>query len=402
MLKTLSRIILGALYLFSGFVKAVDPVGGAIKISEYLEIVGLHNLGYIAVIFAILLSTIEFILGFQLFFAFKTKKATLPTMLFMAFFTILTLYSAIYSPVSDCGCFGDAVKLSNWETFFKNLFLLPLAVYLFLARNKFQTKLSPFKEGASIFFGLLFILSISYYGLHSLPVLDFRPFKIGTNIPQQMIIPEGEAQPQYSTTFILSKNGEQKEFTTENYPYEDSTWVFVETKTVLVQKGYQPPIDGFMLETTDGEQMGESILASEQPVFLMIMPKVEKASTETIEQFIAINHICIEKGYAFYGVTSSSNEAIMTFDTTNNAGFDYLVADETFLKTIIRDNPGLMILQKGTILAKYSHLTLPNAKDLKEPLAYTIKSLKEQSTERLLVIWTSGFLFLLLLIYRFK
>jgi len=402
MLKTISRIIVGIIFLFSGFVKAVDPVGGAIKISEYLEIIGLHNIDQLALYAAILLSTIEFIIGFQLVLGVKMKKVALPTFLFMAFFTILTLYIALFDPVSDCGCFGDAIKLGNWETLIKNLFILPLSYIIFWKRNDYQSGLSDLKQSVAVFGGVLFIVGISYVSIRNLPLLDFRPFKVGVNMPQGMIIPEGAPMAEYETSFIYEKEGVQKEFNLTNYPQDDTTWVFVNSKSTIVKEGYQPPIENFMLETTDGNDMTEKLLEHEQPVFLMVMPKVEKASVKSIQEFIAIHRMCIKNNYPFYGVTASLADDIYKFDVENKTGFEYLNADETLLKTIVRGNPALVVLDKGTVIAKYSQNTLPTAEELEQPLSYSLQSLTNWSNKLLLAFWGVIMLTFVTTLYRLK
>lgn len=402
MLKTISRIIVGAIFLFSGFVKAVDPVGGAIKIGDYLEVIHLHDLGQLTLFAAIILSTLEFIFGFQLFFGVKVRKAALPVLVFMSFFTVLTLYIAIANPVSDCGCFGDAIKLSNWGTFFKNLIILPLSYLVYRNRNDYKASLSEIRQNVVVFAGVAFIVGVSYVSIRNLPLLDFRPFKVGVNIPEAMRIPEGAPMDEYETTFIYEKDGVQKEFSLENYPKDDTTWVFVDSKSTIIKEGFRPPIENFMLETTDGNDMTDQLLNSDQPVFLMIMPKVEKASVKTLDQFIAINRMCIKNGYPFYGVTASLADAIMKFDGENGAGLEYLNGDETMLKTIVRDNPSLVILDKGTIIAKYSHNTLPSVEDLNEPLAHSLQTLTSWSNKYLLTLWGVVMLIFIVALYRFK
>jgi len=402
MLKTVSRIIVGLIFLFSGFVKAVDPFGGAIKISEYLELIGLHNIDQLALYAAILLSTIEFVIGFQLVLGVKIKKVALPALLFMSFFTALTLYIALFNPVSDCGCFGDAIKLGNWETFIKNLFILPFSYIVFWKRNEYQINLSELKQSVAVFGGVLFIVGISYVSIRNLPLLDFRPFKVGVNIPQGMIVPEGAPLAEYKTTFIYEKEGVQKEFDLNNYPQDDTTWVFVDSKSTILKEGYQPPIENFMLESTDGEDMTEQLLQHEQPVFLMVMPKVEKVSVKSIQHFIAIHRMCIQNNYPFYGVTASLTDGTYKFDVENRAGFEYLNADETLLKTMVRGNPALMILHKGTVLAKYSQNTLPAVDELVQPLSFSLQSLTNWSNKLLLAFWGVIMLIFITTLYRLK
>ena len=400
MLKLISRLITGLIFLFSGFVKAVDPKGGAIKISEYLEVVGLNDTEGIAVFLSIALSAVEFILGFHLVLGVKIKRVALPALLFMLAFTIITFFIAIFEPVSDCGCFGDAIKLTNWETLFKNLIILPFSLLVFFKRNEFTCNLSGIKQHFLSFMGFAFTLGISAYSIYYLPVLDFRPYKVGANITESMSIPEGADEGEYETTFILEKDGERKEFDVNNYPYEDSTWVFIDSKTKVIREGYQPPITALNFESTDGEDLTERIINNDKPVFLMIAPQLEKTSTKHIKSFIEIKNNAISNGYSFYVVTASLTDACYKFDMEHLAAFEYALCDETTLKTIVRANPGLVIIHQGTIIAKYNQTELPAANDLNNPLSHSIESL--QTAHNTIWLWLNLAVIAGLLIMIFK
>jgi len=400
MLKLISRLITGLIFLFSGFVKAVDPKGGAIKISEYLEVIGLHDTDGIAVFLSIALSAVEFILGFHLVLGVKIKRVALPALLFMLAFTIITFFIAIFEPVSDCGCFGDAIKLTNWETLFKNLIILPFSLLVFFKRNEFTCNLSGIKQHFLSFMGFAFTLGISAYSIYYLPVLDFRPYKVGANITESMSIPEGADEGEYETTFILEKDGERKEFDVNNYPYEDSTWVFIDSKTKVIREGYQPPITALNFESTDGEDLTERIINNDKPVFLMIAPQLEKTSTKHIKSFIEIKNNAISNDYSFYVVTASLTDACYKFDMEHLAAFEYALCDETTLKTIVRANPGLVIIHQGTIIAKYNQTELPAANDLNNPLSHSIESL--QTAHNTIWLWLNLAVIAGLLIMIFK
>ncbi|MCU4175150.1 BT_3928 family protein [Carboxylicivirga sp. N1Y90] len=402
MLNIICRVILGIVFVFSGFVKAVDPQGSAIKIAEYLEIIGLHNFETPGLILAIVLSTLEFAIGFLLLFNLNIKKISPLAFVFMAFFTILTLYSAIYAPVSDCGCFGDAVKLTNWETFFKNLFLLPLSFYIYKKRNRNASSLSALKQNIGSIISILFIVGISVNSIQHLPLLDFRPYKVGTNIEQGMSIPEGAPETVYETSFILEKDGEKKEFDEHNYPYNDTTWVFVEAKTKVVKEGYQAPIQNFILQSEDGLDISSDLIKHDKPVYLLITPKIEKASEESIEHLKAVHKLCMEKNFLFYVATASLPEDYYSFDSKHSCGFEYINADETLLKTICRGNPGLVILYKGTIIAKYMHSDIPSINDLDNTLSHSIKSLKSSKDQWIVLFWALALLGIIVLLYRIK
>ncbi len=402
MLKLISRLLTGAILVFSGFVKAVDPKGSAIKIAEYLEVIGIHDSNGIAIILSIALSTVEFILGYHLLLGFKIKRVALPALLFMVGFTIITFFIALFEPVSDCGCFGDAIKLTNWETLIKNLIILPFSIVVYYKRNDYSCQLTPWRQHLLTSTGLLFSIGISLYSLYYLPLLDFRPYHIGANIPESMVIPEGADEGEYETTFILEKDGVKKEFGVDDYPYEDSTWVFIDSQTKVLREGYQPPIPALNFTSTDGEDLTEQIINNERPVFLMVAPKLEAISTENIQRFIDIKSIAHKNDGLFFAATASLNEACYQFDMRHQAAFEYALCDETTLKTIIRGNPGLIIIYKGTIIAKYNHTQLPKADMLKNPLSYSIQAMQKNNDKTWLWLCLSVITGLIIIIYKYK
>ena len=227
------RFLLVASFIFSGFVKAVDPLGFQYKIQDYLTAFGMASWfpSFFPLLGGIILSAVEFFIGISLFFATRRTLATSLALMLMIFMTPLTLYLAIFDPVSDCGCFGDAWVLTNWETFGKNIVLLFAAMMAFRHRRMLVRFISVKMEWLVSLYTLFFVFTLSFYCLDRLPVLDFRPYKIGKNILEGMTMPEGAKPSVYESIFILEKNGEKKEFTLDNYP--DSTWTFVDTRTIL-------------------------------------------------------------------------------------------------------------------------------------------------------------------------
>ncbi len=196
----------------------------------------------------------------------------------MLVMTPLTLYIALNNPVTDCGCFGDALIISNWETFWKNVVLLVLVVILLFSSAKSRPVFLSGIEWLiiSVFVGIS--VAISLYSYNFLPMIDFRPYKIGANIPEKMKIPEGAPTDKYETTFIYEKNGEQKEFTLENYPKDDSTWVFVDQKTTLISKGYEPPIHNFSIVDQNFDDITEDVLQYKGGTYLVVVYDIQKAS----------------------------------------------------------------------------------------------------------------------------
>lgn len=359
------RLLLAVTFIFSGFVKAVDPIGSVYKISDYLEAFGWNIFpNYIIIVFAVILSSFEFFLGINLLFAIRRKITTGLIMLFMLFMTPLTLYLAIANPVSDCGCFGDAVKLTNWETFWKNIILLVFAVSVLIWNQKMFRIMTWRVQWIVSIYSLVFTVGISVYCLNHLPIFDFRPYKIGTNIKEAMSIPEGAELTEYETTFILEKNGEKKEFSLDNYP-NNTTWKFVDSKTKVVKQGYEPPIQNFSISLLPDEyDITEEILDDTTYTFLMIMPSIEKASDENIDRINDIYDYCLDNGYKFYCLTASSDKMITYWKEYMGAEYDFGITDETTLKTIVRSNPGMILIKDGTIINKWHHKQLPTDEEL--------------------------------------
>jgi uncharacterized membrane protein YphA (DoxX/SURF4 family) len=378
-LARIFMIVVGLTFLFSGFVKAVDPVGGAIKFEDYFNAFHLGFLGFLSLPLSVVLAAIEFLIGAHLVMAIRVKLTSWLALLFMSFFTLLTLYLAIANPVTDCGCFGDAVKLTNWETFFKNLILLPMAVFVFWYRNDIKSQLGKYRQ---LFLSVVYavaILCVSWFGYNHFPLFDFRPYKIGVNIQSAMSIPPGAQQPVYKTRFILEKNGERKEFDEFNYPYNDSTWVFIDQKSTLVEEGYQPPVHNFSLRTLTGEDVTDQILNSDVPVFLMIAPHLSQTNVDNIKVLSDLHVLALEKGFKFYCLTSSLSEEIRDFDMHLNVGLDYLLVDETELKTITRANPGLILLDRGTILGKWNANDIEDSRVFEEPISATVSMMRDRN-----------------------
>lgn len=230
------RILLGIVFIFSGFVKGIDLMGSAIKFDDYFIAFGLYFLLPVSLPLAVFLVSTEFIIGISLLFGFRTYYGTWGVLIFLAVFTPLTLGLALFNPVSDCGCFGDAIVLTNWQTFWKNVVLTVLVLIIFLNRKK-SIPAYPVRTEWFIL-AVIFILFVGFsvYNYRHLPMLDFRPYNAGTNIPEKMYLPDNALADEYETILIYEKNGVRKEFSLENFPWQDSTWTFVEQKSILIKR----------------------------------------------------------------------------------------------------------------------------------------------------------------------
>lgn len=354
-------ILLGVVFLFSGFVKAVDPLGTCYKIQDYLTAFGWTDFvpEVIPLLMSIALSALEFCVGVMLLFRVQRRYASAIALALMIFMTPLTLFLAIMNPVSDCGCFGDALVLTNWQTFGKNIVLLSAAIVVYVGRKQIPRLVSTRTDWMISLYALVFVLCLALYCLNHLPILDFRPYKIGVNIPESMEIPEGAKQGVYDTRFVMEKEGVRKEFNLENYP--DSTWTFVEAKNILLEQGYEPPIHDFSLVSAEtGDDLTEDILADEGYTFLLVIHRVDAADDTYIDLINQVYDYSTDNGYAFYAVTSSPDTDIEIWRDRTGAEYQFLVADDIMLKTVVRSTPGLLLLKGGTILNKWADKDIPD------------------------------------------
>ena len=382
--RTISRIFVGIVFIFSGFVKGVDPLGSNYKFIDYFNAFGTPFLIPFALYLAILLSTTEFLIGISLLFNVKIKIGAWAVLFFMSFFTILTFILALFNPVSDCGCFGDALILTNWQTFFKNLILIVPTIIIFIDRKKFTTKYSNIEQWSIASFFMLLMFYISIYSYKHLPIIDFRPYNIGTYIPDKMIIPENAPQDEYKTLLYYKKDGKTKEFTLKNIP--DSSWTWVNTKNILLKQGYHPPIHDFTITTIDGEDVTDLILNSDDYYFLLIAYNLETTNTKYQNKINDFADYCEENNYKFICVTSATNKQIEDFQQKTKAQYDFYTADEITLKTIVRANPGLVLLKHGIIIDKWHFNNIPEVKHLNNKFIGTTLTKYKNQKDNLLII----------------
>ena len=368
-ITTVCRFVLAVVFIFSGFVKAIDPLGTQYKIQDYLDALGWTGVfpEFVPFIASALLGMLEFCLGVYLFFGIRRIIAPRAVVAVMAIMTPLTFWLAWENPVSDCGCFGDAVVLTNWETFGKNVVLLVMSLVVLKGRRRIFPLVTTRFDWLIALYGFLYILCMTVYCYRHLPVFDFRPYYVGANIHQGMSIPEGEKPTEFETRFVLQKDGVEKEFTLENYP--DSTWSFVDSKTVVKRQGYEPPIHDFsMIDYEDGEDITEQVLADEGYTFLLVAHQLGQANQSRMDLINELYDYCLEYCYAFYCLTSSSDEDILKWQEDTGAEYPFCLMDNITLKTMVRSNPGLMLLKKGTVVSKWSIIDIPDEYQLAGPL----------------------------------
>lgn len=356
-LITFCRIIIGVTFIFSGFVKMVDPLGSTYKFIDYFNA---FNMGW-ATSFAFSLSIIqavaEFIIGIAVLFNLMIRLSSGAALAFMIFFTPLTLYIAIKNPVHDCGCFGDALVITNWQTFYKNIVLLAAAIVIFMWRKKSPSKLNHSEQYIILSSAIVVAGVFCGYSYKHTQILDFRPYKVGTSIPEKMERPANAPADVWESTFIYEKDGVQQEFTINNLP--DSTWTFKDARHKLVKKGYEPPIHDFSIVNSEGEDITYNVLHSDNYNFLLIAYNLEKSELTRNDSINRLAAMCQNAGYPFYMLTASTDEAIEWFRDIANPPYDICITDETTLKTIVRSNPGLMIVKDGVIIGKWNLLDIP-------------------------------------------
>lgn len=370
MIVNLCRIIVAVTFIFSGFVKAIDPIGTQYKLQDYLGAIGMAGIlpNWTLLAVAVFLAAIEFCIGIFLLFAIQRRLISKLTVAFMAFMTIVTVWIVVADPVKDCGCFGDALHLTNTETLIKNIVLLvcslaimyrPLAMFRFVSKSN---------QWIVTNYTIVFILVSSGLSLYYLPIFDFRPYHISVNIPRGMEIPKGAKLPQFKTTFIMEKNGQRKEFTLDNYP--DASWKFIDSKTVQTSEGYIPPIHDFSItDNKTGLDLTNSVLSHKGYTFLLISPHLETADDSNFGDIDRLYEYAQSYDIPFYCLTASTTKAIKRWIDLTGAEYPFCITDEAVLKTIIRSNPGLLLLKDGTIINKWSHNNLPNEAKLSRPIS---------------------------------
>jgi uncharacterized membrane protein YphA (DoxX/SURF4 family) len=357
LITQIARIITGLLFTFSGLVKGIDPMGTAFKLGDYFSAFNAGFLDGLALPLSVLLCLVEFMTGMMLLSGSLVRPASWMAAIFMAIFTPLTLVLALWNPVSDCGCFGDAIILTNWQTFIKNIVISLFVLFVFI-RRKDETGVMPVKTGlnftiAFIFLFILFMrMNIAY-----LPVIDFRPYSVGTNIADAMTVPPDAEPDRYDIRFVYEKDGIRQEFTLDNYPADDTAWKFIDRKSVLISRGYVPPIHDFTLINGEGTDMTEQVTRSQGDMVLMVARRLENSDRDGLMKGYNLGLELQKRGTGFYIVTATNPSEAGPLVT----GFNALYADEVTLKTMIRSDPGFVLLHNGTIAAKWSYHNLPDA-----------------------------------------
>ena len=347
----ISRIFVGIFFIISGFIKLNDPLGFSYKLSEYFgsDVLNLEFLQPYVLGLAVFIVILEVILGVLLIIGYQVKSTLILLLGMIVFFTFLTFYSAYYNKVTDCGCFGDALKFTPWESFWKDVFLLVLILIITLGRKYLTPFFSKFVNVVISFVAFIACLWFAYHVLMHLPSIDFRPYKIGVNIEEGMSVPEGAQEAVFDYHWKFTENGQEKIITTTgNYPKTSGNFVGVTTE--VVDEGYEPPIHDFSIER-GGEDYTSELLSTEKLIMIVAynLSKSEKQGLESITSFVKQAK---QSGYKVIGISASGDLDIAGVKESYGLVLDFYFCDETALKTMIRSNPGVIHLEKGTIIQK--------------------------------------------------
>ncbi|SFD31048.1 BT_3928 family protein [Algibacter pectinivorans] len=370
-LVNISRILVGVLFIFSGFIKLNDPLGFSYKLQEYFspDVLNIPFLEPYALIISVFVVVFEVVLGVFLLIGYKPKFTVWSLLLMIVFFTFLTFYAAYFEKVKDCGCFGDFIKLKPWETFWKDVALLVLIVILFIGVKHIKPIFGNLVTTVIALLGFILSLWFGYHVLMHLPAIDFRAYAIGKNIQEGMLVPEDAPKPIQEYSWKFKVNGEEKVIKTNgSYPSVEGDFVGVETK--VIQEGYTPPVVDFSIET-DTDDLTTHFLEQEHLIIVV------SYSLESIEQGGALKLKALQdearrNNYQIIGLTASGEDAKQRINEAYNIDFTWYLCDEKALKTVVRSNPGVLELDKGLVKQKVhwndiEDLKLPKVEKPVEP-----------------------------------
>lgn len=360
------RIIVGATFIFSGVVKLIDPVGTMYKIEDYLQAFNLSSISAVSYFVAVVLALVEFVLGFNALLGSYLRTTPHLLLIFMAIMTPLTLYLAIANPISDCGCFGDVITLTNWQTFGKNIVLLLLVIFLLRynirARSLFHREIHAFIVVWVSIFGLAQLYVAAMYS----PILDFRPFKVGTDLAAAYF---GDDDSAVEYDFVYTKDGVLATFALDSIPDEESGWQYVERRE---RRQAKPSKDNSLLEHfvvyQGDEDVTEEVLSHQGYLFMLLSEDLTKADDDDINVVHELYDYTREYGYPFYAVTASSPDEIEEWCDNTGAEYPFYFMDRTTIRTIQRANPYLLVLKDGVIYHKYYISHMPNEELLIAPV----------------------------------
>jgi uncharacterized membrane protein YphA (DoxX/SURF4 family) len=357
-----SRIFVGILFIISGLIKLNDPVGFSYKLAEYFS-EPVFNMPFFvpfALAIALFLVILEVILGVMLLLGYQSKFTVWSLLLLIIMFTFLTFYSAYFNVVKDCGCFGDALKLTPWQSFTKDIVLLFFIVILFVNKKMLQPLFGKNLQNSLVCISLGLCIFMAYWVLNHLPIKDFRPYKVGNNISVGMRIPDNAPKSVVEMIFIYKVNGVDKEFTEKQLMSIPKGATFVDRKDKVITEGYVPPIHDFSMEK-DGSDYKDELL-DEPKLLVFVAYDLAISNKKGLAELEAIRQKATSKGYKVIGMTGSTPEQIAKTQKEYHFTFDFYYCDAIALKTIERANPSIVILEKGTIKQKVHYNDIEDLK----------------------------------------
>ena len=366
----ISRILIGGLFIFSGVIKANDPLGFSYKLDEYFvefgKSIALFQWDFMmgaTVYFSIIVCVLEIFVGAVLLLGLWRRITTTLLLLMIIFFGFLTFYSAYFEVVQDCGCFGDFITLTPWESFFKNLIMFAFILWLFFNKQYINPLFSYLQTQRLAFTILAVAVLFPVYTYNFLPVLDFRPYEIGNDIKELMEIPEGAPKAKYEIkyTYENKESGKKQEFTVNNLPDSLDNWKFIERKQKQIREAYEPPIHDFSIEGFDGYNATEDFLKQTGYRIVVVQHDLTKTNTNAQEDLNKLyQKINEETDMGFWTLTASGKPTVNKYKKKHNVNYEYYITDRTTLKTIIRANPGVLLMKDNVIKAKWSDLNIPS------------------------------------------
>jgi len=366
------RIFVGLLFIFSGLIKINDPLGFSYKLEEYFEVFHIGFLSSFALSMSIILCSLEIILGFALLIGARAKSVAWGLLLLIIFFAFLTFYSAYFKVVQTCGCFGDAIPLTPWQSFSKDLVLLLLIVVIFINRRKIEPAFSK-KTGDNLLIGSAVVaVGIGLYTYNFMPVIDFLPYKVGANIPDGMKIPPGAKPDEFEITYNLKnkKTGATKVMTDKEYLssniWKDNNWTVVgNPESKLVKKGYEVPIKDLSIQDAQGNNYTNELLSNPYNSLIVVAYDLNHTNVEAMGRLNAMAaNLIHDFNTRAIMLTSNSSKDAEAFAKKNHLVFEIFYADEVPLKSMVRANPGVILLKNGVILNKWHYHTVPKFDDL--------------------------------------
>ncbi len=362
----LFRIFVGALFIFSGLIKANDPIGFSYKLNEYFEIFGTDWMIPFSLSISVIMCAFEVLLGIMLLLGARIKLTLTLLLLMIVFFASLNFYSGYFDKVRECGCFGDAIKMTPWQEFTNNCIMLVMTVLMFFGKDHLRPLFGKKLENIIVFIFLAGSFGFPLYTYNYLPIKDFRPYAIGKNILEGMKLPPNAKCDSVVMTFVYEKAGKQFELTTEQLKTIDSTCKFVDRHDKLIRKGDEPAIHDFSLVSAkDGNDYTEAILNYNDYYFFLVAYDLDKTNKDIFGKINDFAKLCRQDTVPFICLTASSDR-IESFKKATGTDMDFYLTDQTTLKTMIRSNPGLMLLKKGTVMDMWHYHSFPSFTDVKE------------------------------------